>query len=328
MQANSQYNITEIDTGSLEIENAALNDQGALIAQGWRGYSLVNFIWDKENGLQIIDNPKIYEVTHFNNSGAITGIARIEEKNDVYYFPFLMNKDKFELIKLPIKKEEVFPVALNNQNQILFRTDESKHFLWENQKITQITLPKEIRRYEPVAMTMNDKGEILFMDFDKPLSFVWKDGKIVKSLPQSLGYSNIGLKLNNLGDVAGTKFVERDYDEDDELIVPEIGMIWTYDGQEFEITAGENTDVNIDDINDKREVVGRLEKISFDDEDTYNTVFYWSKDSGIIDLNDLIDSSCGCKLADAIGINNAGQILLKAYKDNDEELLILLTPSS
>lgn len=324
IQADSRYVGTEITLNSngdqlKECEVAKLNNQGSVMGNGWGNNcrDFLNFIWDQEHGMQIFGDPyEFIEFIDFNDAGKVVGLA--DESG-----PFFWDADGgFQFIALPKKAKGSHPLAINNSNQVLLRTDDGKkNFLWESQHgAVPVVLPTQLKGHELWARTMNDKGQILFLDFKDSSSFVVEGDKIIKTIPKSKGFFNMGLALNNLGDVVGLKIP-------DKKSLRPIGMIWTADGLKFEV-ALENAEVTLTAINDRGEAVGDIWKMDSDENSCLISPFLWTREEGVIYLNTLIDSHDDWVLIEALAINNRGQILVRGYKNNPSKdvILILLTP--
>lgn len=196
-----------IDMGVLgtdESEAIAINEQGQVLGKLKDGGTWQIFLWDKENGLQILDLPSDSKVC-LNNCGHIAGSF----SGGVFlWFP---ETGIFNLG--PFNGEIVTLNKLNDNGQIIV-TSQSKElqsfhgynfykstvYLWSRENTINLTkaFNAQFPHYSPAIVfnSMNNRGEIVVTSYTPYIppnknkveillkSFLWKDGKFQEFFSQ------------------------------------------------------------------------------------------------------------------------------------------------
>lgn len=332
IQAEIRYTVTDVleNIGKKDQELTVshtpfLNNQGAVAVRVWseKSQRYINFIWDQENGARAID--PLLVITGFNDNEKIIGTLDQHHEN---YIPIFSDAEKGSvLIDTTSVKKSWYPQVINNENKVLF-TVEGKCFVWQEQSLARLRLPKVLKNRDLIAFDMNDHGQILFIDLKKGSTFLLEENKgsieINKEISSSKNFCHIGLKLNNLGDILIHKISKNIfYEKDDDKPQLQKIMIYTHDSKKIEIDLEDGCFLSAN-MNDKREVIVNAE-IKKGESYSGNAFFLWNQDEGLLDLNQMIGEEW--KLKQLISINNQSQIAALAYKKSTNSLsVILLTP--
>ncbi len=175
-----------IDLGLFGIDEScaiSINEKGQILGRCEEGGCSFVFIWDKFNGLKLIDLPEGCEYWgfKFNNKGQIAGIVR----SDSIFRVFLWDPN-LGLWEVETSKNNIYLAALNDQGQILFNVDEQMIFFDHGKKTNLTTLfkkqvPGQWNSCFPVAL--NNYGHVAFNTSISNSnqhhlgcrSFLWKD---------------------------------------------------------------------------------------------------------------------------------------------------------
>lgn len=138
-----------------------------------------------------------------------------------------------------------------------------------------------------------------------------------------------GTTMQNLGTLAGGLYFSEG------MAINELGQVtgWSYnlsfakhafffDGNTMHDLGAMNATSSVGlDINDHGQIVGDLT-----DSGGYRHGFLYDPLLGMVKLDDLLDPSLGWIVSSGIGINNAGQILVQAYRPGEPWRALILTP--
>ncbi len=135
----------------------------------------------------------------------------------------------------------------------------------------------------------------------------------------SLGGQSVGNAINDHGDVAGSSWLDRS------VSATQRAFIFTDDHgfEDLGVLPGRDQSQAYA-INNLGWVVG----VSYTGYYYSNRATIWSRETGLLDLNWFLEPGSGIVLTDAIGANDAGQILALARHDYDDGYLVRLTLTS
>lgn len=157
----------------------SVNEKGQVLGACYENGCQFIFIWDKADGMKIIDLPNGCEVyplnLKFNNKGQIAGTHSITDK------AFLWDSN-YGFIDIDLKelemrhRREVEITAINDKGQILVRVDD-QIFLWDQGKTTNLTdlfrkqVPGKWESFS--ANALNNHGHVVFSAYSNDKT---KDG--------------------------------------------------------------------------------------------------------------------------------------------------------
>ncbi len=327
------YDLTIIGAGRAE----GINDKGQAIGSTSGGV----FVWDKKNGMQVIsDLPgspspcPCTVVRDLNNNGVIAGAAAADDFGRLQAFTWDRKAGKIELGTLG--GNHSFAADINNSGQVVGESPKESDFsfpganglphafVWDKKSgMTDI----HSLGLSSGASANNKKGQVVgtYGGPDLPTrSFIWE----ASSGMQDLGLQNLGFgeysaadDINDLGQIAGVI-----WDGQEPAAKPyfmdstEVVLLGSLEEGKGGAARG---------INNQGAVVGwsgitPWELPGFGNASAH--AFIWDKDSGISDLNTLIDSD-EIELYEATDINNSGQIVGWGYKTGTGgELAFILSP--
>lgn len=301
---------------------------------------LMGFVWNAKTGEHktIQDKKSHVAITGLNDNNEVIGA--LVKNNDDFYFHlgqgFIWTADKGNMILKKGTYKYSWPVSINNHGQIVGQRCDEKLgcsiSLWEGKSVESLdrVVTKGLEySWLPFPIAINDNGQILFQyKFDNAdedqidHAFIWDHSKrhFFLSLEDILDEERVYLTfggLNNQGDIVGQRERLRGG-----LDSTDVASIWNPYADKKETPMSKqlaNPNVKINDINDLRQVVGRILR-----EDTGEYAGIWDEANDLQNLNDLIDPSLGWNLINAQSINNQGQIVGYGLKDGKTAGFLLL----
>lgn len=285
-----------------------INDQGQIIGQAYQLIGDHSKADGDGDGLQALP--------------VGPGGMRLGDKGSAPLRPFLMRDGRAEFFLHP-DAGQVFLRAINNKGHIIGWSDTfhqvqpnqpprktRKSFLWSDGRLTDL-MARDGGRFQ--AYALNDMGQIVGTA-DSPdgnhasHAWLWQNGRM--SDLGTLGGYSIPNAINAVGQVVGESSTNQ-HDEGN----PVHGFLWQ-NGTMINLDGTSETQESRPlAINAHGQIVGRLD---FDVEDGPIYGFLW-QDGKMHDLNELIDPALGWQIAEAVDINDCGQIACKGEKDGGKK---------
>lgn len=330
------YDLTDVGQGGAR----GLNDAGQVVGFFSPDNANHAFVWSKDSGMTDLGTLPggSYSIANdINDVGQVVGRSGSTKGERA----FLWSKSS-GMTNLGTLGGSSAATAINNAGQVvgssnLGLTDDSppptsRAFLWsQSTGMTNLgTLSGEDLGNYSFGSDINDAGQVVgtttanYSGFEN--AFVWTSsgGMTLISRSKDDGGSSAAIAINNVGDIAGSI-----YDYTGPYISS--AVVWS-DGDEIDLGStipvpgtDENfyTGIAAYDINDAGQVVGNGFFYRYTD-----GPFVWTSDTGVRDLNTLIDPSLGWRLSVVGAINNKGQIVGTGTNKDGDARAFLLTPRS
>ncbi|WP_341527211.1 hypothetical protein WKK05_32650 [Nostoc sp. UHCC 0302] len=333
------YDVTDIDSFINKYSSTPtdINDSGQ-VGGYWdaSGEPGRGFLWSNSNGVtNLATLPSWYNSIAFgiNNASQVVGFSTILDSAGAISQerPVLWSNNTItDLGTLP-GWDYTRAIDINDAGQIAgysYGMGGSRALLWSNNTITDLgTLPGDNSSH---AFDLNDTGQILgdssyvevFTDGDGKILYsasgvsrpvLWNNNSITDLSVTLPGKSVNATAINNAGQIAGSV--------DSQQLKRTVAALWTNNHLTPLGTLEGKYENYAVDLNDVGQVVGNANG------STSVIPFVWSSNTGMRNLNTLIDPSQGWKLLSANAINNEGQIVVYGYKEQDfKGRALLLTP--
>jgi probable HAF family extracellular repeat protein len=310
------YALTDLGTlgGIGQAEANDINDAGQVVGQAVTA-SLKShaFLW--QNGvmtdLGTLTTGSTSKGIGLNNNGQVVGYAAASGTNHAFLWEDGVMTD---LVPGP---QWSSANGINDDGQVVGTYNGSRPFIWENGVLTDLGGFGGSASFG-YALDINNAGQVVGSSFSDIVTdglgqhaFLWEDG-VMTDLGALAGMEDSRAHgINNLGHVVGVS----------SLFDPETFAEFS---RSFLYAGGVMTDLNLpgqsaaEDINDAGQIVGWMA--------TSNQRAYLYENGVATDLNTLVTAGSGLTLAQARGINNAGQIVGVAYDAAFRSHAFLLTP--
>jgi len=328
-----EYQITEIGSlAGLHTLATGINSSGQVVGfsdvvlqQGGVDYSAIHaFLYDGATirDLTPLPGTKGYwgsYATGISDNGSVTGA--VEDASFYYAFSFAGNTMNTLAPVSGSPMLGMYGASINSSGQIVGQFSEfsspstldGSGFYFDG--TTSVRIPT-LGGWGTTAAGINEQGQITGSADVNELGFYRAyiyDGTTIHdlgTLANGLYYSQ-GIAINELGQVTGwsydTNFARRAFFHDG-LAMHDLGAL---DGT---ISVGL-------DINDYGQIVGE-----FVDASGFRRGFLYDPLLGMMALDDLLDPSLGWIVQSGVGINNAGQIAVNAYRPGEVTQALILTP--
>ncbi len=262
-------------------------------------HSQAGFVWDPSTGTQLLDaltaGSGNSEARAINEHGAAVGWYSSPQYPHLRTFAWTAGTGMVDIH--PRGWASSTPLALNNSGQVVLSAYRTA-------------------RSDREVVLLSEGGDAT------PLACVPLAGQ-----PST---SCIGTSINDRGQVAGE--VQGTKDVDGEFWPPVHPIVWSPAGDPVDLLDGSPFTgywADFLDINQQGQVVGRLQRVRFDDYET----FYWDAEHGMHKLEDLVDPADPLKgrfqaTGERPKINSKGMILLNASFDDNasHQHVLVLTP--
>ena len=313
--AAAMYDITDLGNldgqfGDLFTEPSSINDRGQVVGSS-RGDIYHAFLWNRNTGITDLGTlPGTFEsfANDINNAGLVVGFSG----NRAFLW-----KRSTGMTEIPTLSGAN---AINNAGLVVGSSG-NRAALWNPSTGTTDlgTLPG---KDSSSASDINDTGLVVGSSGDR--AFLWNKSTGMLDLGTLPGKSSSSAAaINNLGQVVGASSNSNEFMSSRAFLWSE--TTGTIDLGTLPSQVPDDPDFSESyaaDINDAGQVVGS----------SYSafspTAFIWSKSTGIVDLNALIDPDSGWRLDVATAINNRGQIVGYSRFGSFDYRAFLLTPKS
>lgn len=329
-----QYNLT--DLGRLPEGSFSwafgINDSGQIV--GWADYNggsnSCAFLWQNSGGMQYLSTLELQaqSAAAINNNGQVVGAA-LTATNSQCGFLWQVSNGMTAILPLP-GDSSCHACNINNNGQVVGRSNRDygqvhtqQAIIWESGQETQCigTLPGY--SYSS-AVGINDSGQVVGTAINNSgveQAFLWQSTVGIQTLGTLGGSSSGATAINGPGQVVGTSQDStgswRAFLWQSATGMQDLGLLPGY-------TRSTATDIN---ANGK--IVGYLTATSGNDGfviTEFEHAFIWDANSGMVELNTLIDPSLGWTLTYAEAINDNGWIVGSGYGPDGHPNAFLLTP--
>jgi probable HAF family extracellular repeat protein len=312
------YALTDLGTlggvGSTEAND--INDAGQVVGQSvTAGLQDRAFLWTDGQmaDLGTLPTGSTSKGIGLNNAGQVVGYAAASGTNHAFLW------ENGVMTDLAPGPQWSSANAINDSGQVAGTYNLNHPFIWQDGLLTDLGGFNSTNAFG-YALDINNNGQVVGSSYSGVITdglaqhaFLWENG-VMTNLGVLPGMEDSrALGINNLGEVVGFSSIF----DPETLEEP---------SRSFFFSDGVMTDLNVpgpgsaaEDINDSGQVVGWMMAGG-------GQHAYIYEDGVVTDLNTLIPSGSGLTLIVAKGINNAGQIVGKAFDTSNRAHAFLLTP--
>lgn len=317
-----------------------LNNSGEVVGRSYSAEGARAFFWDSAGGmvdLGTLSGGGLSLAMGLNDAGQVVGWS--SAASGIRAFVWDKASGMKEYVDVPDGTSLSAAAEINNSSQAVGWTKvdgKLRAALWEaDGTLKDLGDPAGKHGQESQAYGINDNGQVVGQSGST--AFLWdsENGMVdLGSLPLSTSYPlaqeySIARAINADGQVAGLSNTSNTNVSGREVTIH--AFLWDEDTGMTDLgdLPGGNDESHIyaEGLNDAGQVVGWSSGEGAGGYAASSRAFLWQEDTGMLDLNDLLEPGTGWFLGEARAINDLGQIVAYGTKDGARHAL-LLTPDT